>query len=286
MNKEKTKIGFIGQGFIGKNYADDFEDRGYNVVRYAREEQYADNKDKIKDCDIVFIAVPTPTTPDGFDYSILDEVLDLVGLNKIAVIKSTMLPGTTEKLQEKHPYVRILHSPEFLTEANAKHDASHPKRNIIGTTEKDDEALELCQSILDILPRAPYELICSAREAELIKYAGNNLLYFKVLLVNMLYDIALKNDCHWEVIKEALWHDDRLGTSHFDPVHDGGRGAGGHCFIKDFAALEQLYREQVGDKEGIAVFEALAAKNNALLRDTDKNIDLLEGVYGRTTKKD
>ena len=41
------KIGFIGQGWIGKNYADDFERRGLEVVRYALEEPYVKNKDKI-----------------------------------------------------------------------------------------------------------------------------------------------------------------------------------------------------------------------------------------------
>ena len=66
----KIKIGFIGQGYVGKNYADDFERRGYKVVRYALEEPYRKNKEQIRDCDLVFIAVPTPTTPKGFDESI------------------------------------------------------------------------------------------------------------------------------------------------------------------------------------------------------------------------
>ena len=79
-------IGFIGQGFIGKNYADDFERRGFSVTRYSLEEPYRGNKEKIKECDIVFIAVPTPTTPEGFDDSILRGVLPLVKEGKTAVI--------------------------------------------------------------------------------------------------------------------------------------------------------------------------------------------------------
>ena len=71
LSNTKPLIGFIGQGFIGKNYADDFEQRNYKVVRYALEGTYAGNKDRIKECDIVFIAVPTPTTPEGFDLSIV-----------------------------------------------------------------------------------------------------------------------------------------------------------------------------------------------------------------------
>ena len=59
----RPTIGFIGQGWIGKNYADDFEERGFEVVRYGLEPEFAENKDRIKDCDIVFVAVPTPTRP-------------------------------------------------------------------------------------------------------------------------------------------------------------------------------------------------------------------------------
>ena len=47
MNKNK-KIGFIGQGYIGKNYANDFEKRGYNIVRYALEQPYITNNEKIQ----------------------------------------------------------------------------------------------------------------------------------------------------------------------------------------------------------------------------------------------
>ena len=76
---KKPLIGFIGQGYVGKNYGDDFEWRGFKVVRYSLEKPYIENKDKIKECDIVFVAVWTPTTPKGFDLSIVESVLPLVG---------------------------------------------------------------------------------------------------------------------------------------------------------------------------------------------------------------
>ena len=64
-------IGFIGQGWIGKHYADEFQARMYDVIRYSLEEPYIQNKERIKECEVVFIAVPTPTTPEGFDDSIV-----------------------------------------------------------------------------------------------------------------------------------------------------------------------------------------------------------------------
>lgn len=88
-----AKIGFIGQGWIGKNYSDDLEERGFDVTRYSLDPPFNTNRDAIKNCDIVFVAVPTPTTIDGFDDSIVESCLHLVGTGKIVVIKSTLLPG-------------------------------------------------------------------------------------------------------------------------------------------------------------------------------------------------
>src|SRR3989338_8022638 len=126
------KIGFIGQGWVGKHYADDFENRGYSVLRYALEEPYVKNEAGIKDCDIVFIAVPTPTTKDGFDDSAVRSAVKLVGKGNTAVIKSTIALGTTESIQKDNPDVFVLHSPEFLPERTATFDAAHPNRNLIG----------------------------------------------------------------------------------------------------------------------------------------------------------
>ena len=275
------KIGFIGQGWIGKNYADDFEERGFSVVRYALEEPYAKNKDAIKDCDIVFIAVPTPSTPAGFDDSIVRAAVKLVGKGKIAVIKSTMLPGTTESIQKEDPDVFVFHSPEFLTEATAEYDARNPDRNIVGIPIENEEYKKAAQSVIDVLPKAPYDLICKANEAELVKYGGNCWFYFKVIYINMLYDLSKKFNADWEVVKTAMSEDPRIGKTHLDPVHKTGRGAGGHCFIKDFAAFSEIYGKEVGDKEGEMVLESLKNKNIKLLKDSKKDLDLLEGVYGK-----
>jgi len=295
----KPLIGFIGQGWIGKNYADNFEKRKFKVVRYAKEEPHSKNYDEIKKCEIVFVAVPTPSTPKGFDDSILRGVMKHVGKGKIVVIKSTILPGTTEKIQKENPDIFVMHSPEFLTEATAAHDAAHPIRNIVGIPVENRKYKLRARKVIDTLPKAPYELICSSREAELIKYAGNNWFYFKVIYVNMLYDLANKLGCRWEVIRDSMAVDPRIGKSHLMPVHKsgtlgtdnfslrskkdkgGGRGAGGHCFIKDFAAFREIYESMIGDKLGVAVLRDMEKKNIDLLKKSKKDLDLLKGVYGK-----
>ena len=282
----KPSVGFIGQGWIGKHYADDFEARGFAVVRYGLESEYAGNKDAISSCDIVFIAVPTPTTKDGFDDSIVAGVLPLVGKGKIAVLKSTMLPGTTEKMQKRFQDIVVLTSPEFLRESNAAHDAAHPERNIIGIPEEGTVYRSAAELVLSVLPQAPYNRVMTARQAELVKYAGNVFLTMKVVYANMLYDLCQGMGSEYEAIRDALGADPRIGYSHLQPIDASGhsnmpgRGAGGHCFIKDLEAFRELYARDLSDIKGNELLQALVHKNVALLKESSKDLDLLEGVYG------
>ncbi len=278
------KIGFIGQGWIGKHYADDFEARGYDVTRYALEAEYIGNKEKIADCDIVFIAVPTPTTEIGFNDSYVRDALTTVGKGKSAVVKSTIVPGTTEDLQAQFPDIYIFHSPEFLVEKTAAYDASHPNRNIIGIPKDTEEYRRRAEEILSVLPTAPYEKVMSARDAEFVKYAGNCFLFTKVIFMNLLYDVVEKSGGDWQDIRSALIHDPRIGISHTEPVHNSGRGAGGDCFIKDFEAFRRMYAEYVNDEFGNAILAHEAYKNIQLLSRSHKDLELLKGVYGDISK--
>ena len=275
------KIGFIGQGWIGKNYADDFQHRGYEVVRYALESPYNKNKELIKECDIVFIAVPTPTTPDGFDYSIVESVLPLVGTGNIAVIKSTLTLGTTEKLQAAHPDIIVMHNPEFLLVVSAAYDAANPDRNIIGITRDTAEHHDAANLVMSVLPQAPYQAIVDARTAEMIKYARNTAGYARVIFTNILHDLSTAAGVDWSAMEQAIAADPYHGPNYHQPIHKSGRGAGGECFIKDFAAFRAMHEALVqGDPRGLAVLQAIENKNIELLQASNKDIGLLTDVYG------
>lgn len=288
-----NKIGFIGQGWIGKNYADDFEKRGYEVVRFSLEEPYIQNKSKITECDLVFIAVPTPTTESGFDDSYVRDALTNVGQGNVAIIKSTIPVGTTKRLQKDNPTITIFHSPEFLREKTAAHDAANPDRNIVGIPEDIIEVQNLAHKVLEVLPDAPYQKIMDSNDAELVKYAGNCFLYSKVLFMNMLYDVVDKSGGNWKLVREALIHDPRVGISHTEPVHasghdtsksDGLRGAGGHCFIKDFEVFREMYDQFVSDGFGTDLLRAKSEYNRRLLVQSGKDLDLVESVFGDISK--
>lgn len=284
-------IGFVGQGFVGKSYADDFEKRGYTTVRYALEEPYILNKDEIKKCDIVLIAVPTPTTPKGFEYTNVEQAIELVGKNKIAVVKSTLLPGTAEKLQQKFSDRTVLFSPEFLNAKTAAWDAAYPIMNIVGWTKDTPAQRKAAAYVLSHLPKSLHTQLTSAKEAELIKYAHNLHGFTRVLFVNLMYDAAQAVGAQWDEIKKAIDADPYFSERapyYNNPVHKSGhpgavpgRGAGGPCYIKDMAAFANWYEKVTKDKEGAGVFHALEEKNNKLLRSSKKDLDLLKGVYGK-----
>jgi UDP-glucose 6-dehydrogenase len=275
------KIGFIGQGFVGKNIANDFERRGFEVVRYALEEEYKENKDQIALCDIVFIAVPTPTTSLGFDYCIVDESLRLVGDGKIAVIKSTILPGTADTLQKKHPDLVILFSPEFLCESTAAHDAANPMFNIIGIDPESAGHRTAAETVMNILPKSKHSFIIATRAAELFKYAHNIHGFMRVILSNILYDLANAIKADWSEVEAIMNVDPMMSPYYNAPIHKSGRGAGGHCFIKDMAAFARMYAEILpSDSKGREVLRTLELKNLELLKSSGKDTNIVREVYG------
>jgi nucleotide sugar dehydrogenase len=281
MSKKKPLIGFVGQGWIGRNYANDFEARGYETVRYALEPEYIGNKSKIAGCDIVIIAVPTPTTPKGFDASIVESALKLVGKGKIAVIKSTVIPGSSKRLQEEYPDITIIYAPEFLSEATATHDASHPFSNIMGLPVDDAVHRDAAQLVLSVLPESPFTQVCSSTDAELIKYTHNMSGYVQIVLFNMMYDLAVATGADWARIQKALEADPYICNRYSKPVHKSGRGAGGGCFIKDYAAIRELYEDTFPDDEVTSkTLRAIECKNIDLLTKSGKDAVLLKGVYG------
>ncbi len=281
----KSTIGFVGHGYVGKSYADNFSERGFPVIRYALEEPYVANKEKIKECDIVFIAVPTPTTHKGFDASIVEEALTLLKPGAIALIKSTITPGTTRRLQKKFPKLILLFSPEFLSVATAAYDTGNPFATVIGMSVEGAKHREAAERVLKIMPKAPHQVICSSEEAEIYKYSHNVSGYMQILTFNLMYDMAQKHGCDWEKIQRAIEADPYIANRYSAPVHKSGRGAGGGCFIKDFAAFKQAYAQSVSDKEGVELLHAAEKKNLALMLSTNKDLNLIEGVYGQKALK-
>lgn len=277
------KIGFIGQGFVGKNLTENFLERGFEVIRYSLDTEYIGNKEIIKDCEIVFVAVPTPTTPKGFNIKILLEVLKLCNPQTIVIIRSTVPAFYLEKIQDENEFC-LLYAPEFLDENTAKADTDNPKKNIIGT-DGTEENNKIAEEIMSILPKAPYEKVCSYKEASAIKYIHNSFFLVKNIFFNLAYDFCQETGADWDTVIEGILTDPRITPVHTSPIDKGGRGAGGHCLIKDFAVFREMFDEALpNDVNNRNFLIYCEEQNKKLLADSGKDLDILTEVYGENLK--
>lgn len=237
MSNHNYTIGVIGGGVVGQAAAGFF--KGAKVYDKFKA---LDKIEEVLQQDVIFICVPTPYE-NGFDRSYLEDAFSHFNgvKDKIAVIKSTSLPGTTDYFQSQYPDIKILFNPEFLTEKTAEFDFVNPDKQLVGYTDKSQDA---AQSILGILPDAPYKKILPARAAELVKYAINSFYATKVVFGNLLYDIAESLGVDYEGVKSAFVADKRITDSHFEVRHGGYRGFGGKCLPKDLLALVELGKNQ------------------------------------------
>lgn len=267
------KIGFIGQWFIGGNMANDFEKRWFDIVRYDID-KYKDNLKEIHKAEIIFVAVPTPTINRKFNWDILIEAIrNTVAWQKI-VIKSTVIPWTTDRLQEEYPDRYFFHSWEFLTVKTAVFDTENPSRNVIWYTET---TKWMAEEIMRLLPKSE-EVYCTAKESELWKYFSNFLLTGKVIMANLVFDICRRDGINYEMIKTIAALDSRIWASHLSIDIDGWRGANWYCFPKDIATLQEYYKSisPLWD----TLFEALQMYNNKINIDSWKDVDIIKSVYG------
>ena len=256
----KAKAGIIGVGFVGGALKKYFESIKQPLVVYDKYKKLGSVKE-VNLADVVFIATPTPFSPKGgFDLSMVENAIGVLEGKKIIVIKSTVLPGTTEALQKKYPRHKFMFNPEFLREISAYKDLIHPDRQLLGVTK---ESRSEAKKVMAILPRAPYEKIMPAASAETVKYMANSFLALKVVFANEFYDICQKLGVDYSQVKEAVTKDARIGDSHFDVSQDNYRGYGGSCFPKDVNAIIQDAEKR---KVGTPLLKMMREINRGLLK--------------------
>jgi UDPglucose 6-dehydrogenase len=260
----KYKIGIIGSsGMVGGSLKKYFQKKE-NVELYLYDINGEGSKEQVNKADYVFIAVPTPTNESGECQliALFDAVGRLSG-EKVVIVKSTITPGTTQILQEKYPQHKFLFNPEFLTESTADQDMCYPDRQIVGYTK---ESFTIAKDIMMLLPLAPYERIIPASEAEMVKYMGNTWFATKVVFANQIYDLCQRIGVDYDKVKEACSADKRIGVSHLEIFHKGGRGFSGKCLPKDTKAL-------IG-------FATNRGINMSILKEVDKYNEEIRKAYG------
>lgn len=231
------KIGIVGVGMVGGAIRRYFEKKGTNLFLYDKGKNWG-SLEEVNKADIVFVCVPTPFDKEkGFDLSYVEKTCENLKGSKVVITKSTVVPGTTEKLQQKYLQHRFIFNPEFLTEETADQDMRYPDRQIVGYTK---QSYNIAGDIMQLLPLAPFERIMPSTEAEMVKYYGNNWFAVKVAYANQVYNLCQKLGIDYDRVMDAAAADKRIGRSHLTVVHKGYKGYGGKCLPKDIRAMIQF----------------------------------------------
>ena len=246
--------------------------------------QFTDNvKTAVKDAEVVFLCVGTPSKPDGtVDMSYLEaagkEVCDaLCELNSeylvTIVVKSTVPCGTNRKLysflrSQSKANVQVVSNPEFLKEGTAVQDCMNPDRIVIGG--EGPEAFRMMRRLYDpLIKREESFLTMNWESAELTKYAANSMLAARISFMNEMTVLCEHYGADVEDIRKGIGSDTRIGPAFLKA----GCGYGGSCFPKDVAAMEHISR--AAGYESLFVNAVQTVNKNQKKRFADKIIQKL-----------
>mgnify|MGYP003134368002 CR=1 FL=1 len=235
------RIGLVGNGFVGNAIYENLKQKhNFYIFDKNPERANCDNLKKVvENCKIIFVALPTPMHGNGScDLSIIFKVMEEINYfynDNIIVLKSTVVPGTCDEIKSLYPNIRIVFSPEFLTEANYIEDFKNCNRMIFGGEEEDTaECVKLLMSVF----QDKYYFTTDLRTAEMVKYFINNFLAVKVSFANEFKQICEAAAIDYEKVKNLALYDNRIADSHLRvPGPDGNCGFGGTCFPKDINAM-------------------------------------------------
>ncbi|HPQ42807.1 MAG TPA: UDP-glucose/GDP-mannose dehydrogenase family protein [Syntrophales bacterium] len=244
------KINFINEGKspIVESEIDDIISEQYKLGNISATDNVLH---AVKNTDVSFICVGTPSTPNGhLDLSAIYRVSEEIGRGikekkdfHIVVIRSTVLPGTNEKVSEIIKEVSkkeinkefaVVSNPEFLREGTAVRDYYNPSFTLIGTN-NEKAAGKMKQIYKEI--GSPI-IITDIKIAEIIKYVNNAFHAVKIVFANEIGNICKKQGIDAHKVMDIFCMDTKLNLSpyYFKP----GFAYGGSCLPKDLKALRTI----------------------------------------------
>jgi len=235
-----AKIGIIGVGVVGMAIKNGFE--GVHQIFIHDPKLGTKIEDVIDNTDFSYIAVPTPSNPTTgeCDISIVDLILSKMPENHNIIIKSTIIPGTTNYLQEKYPHLRIGCSPEFLRAATSEQDFKNQDILVVGTEHEELAREVFHQHEQAGVMRNDNFFHVTPTQAEIVKYAKNTFYAMKVIFANQFHDLAEEMGENWTLVKNIIItpQQQMIGPSHLESPRGSQRGYGGKCLPKDTLALK------------------------------------------------
>ena len=235
------KIGIVGsKGVVGGACFFGFSKLGHEMREHDL--VLGSKLEDVLDSDLCFVCVPTPSTEDGAcDTSIVEKTvkdLSRMGYNGVVAIKSTVTPGTTEKLRES-VNLELCFVPEFLRERCAITDFVE-MHDLLAIGTKNERAFELIKEAHGNFPQHIVQL--SPTEAEFLKYYSNCFNAMKIIFANEFFEICKNLGADYKKVKDAYVKRGMAKDVYLD-VNDNWRGYAGMCLPKDVNAMKSLVSE-------------------------------------------
>ena len=243
VDKNENKIKLLQNGKV-PIYEPGLSELVIKNVKNKRLSFSSDLRTSVKNSDIIFICVGTPTKKGGSSadlsqiYNVSKELSSLINKFKIIITKSTV-PVTTGdmietillKKNEKNKFA-VVSNPEFLREGEAIRDFTYPDRIVIGSNEK--KSNQILKNLYNpLISKGAQYLNTTRRAAELIKYASNAFLATKITFINEIANLCEKTGINVEDISIGMGLDKRIGSRFLRA----GPAYGGSCFPKDTKAI-------------------------------------------------
>jgi UDPglucose 6-dehydrogenase len=236
------KIGIIGRGTVGKAVYDGLEFLGHTMSFF--DPAYDGSKlQDVLDTEVVFVSVPTNQLPNGdCDTSIVEQViaeLDTARYQGLIAIKSTVVPGTCDRISAAYPDLRICSVPEFLrakmalTDFTENHDLL-----IIGSTREQD--YDIVKRAHGFYPR--YVACVKPVEAEIVKYFNNVHHAMSITFANVTASVCDQLGANYMTVYNAITKRDCINPDYL-LSNKNARAYGGHCLPKDTAAWNNLIKK-------------------------------------------
>ncbi len=254
------KVGIIGVGKLGTAVRHGFTRVGHDISIFDTQMPETKFTD-ILGTEVVFISVPTPQNEDGScNVSIVEKVVEDLSRARYAglvTIKSTVVPGTTDRLAKTYPKLRLAFCPEFLRERAMfvdfveNHDVC-----VVGAYNKEDA--DILTRVHDVLPKK-FAYI-KPLEAELGKYFMNVFNALRITYANQFYDVCKAVGADYKKVKDAIVSHRSVQDVYLDS-NENFRGFSGACLPKDTSAFAHFARELLGEESSLSIFEGIVEIN-------------------------
>ena len=235
------KIGIIGKGTVGKAVYEGLNHLGHEMSFFDPAYDGSTLND-VLETDCVFISVPTNQAANGdCDTSIVESVVSALHAAEytgLVSIKSTVVPGTCDRLAAMYPTLRICSVPEFLRAKTALADFMYNHDLLIIGSDRDEDYV-MMKKIHGNLPK---NVACvKPAEAEVVKYFNNVNHATQIIFANIAYAVCKKLGVDYDNVYNAIIQRDSINPAYL-MCNENLRGFGGHCLPKDTSAWNNLVK--------------------------------------------